>query len=240
MLQDEDVPDIAAAMSPDDNRRLPWTPAGRPSSEQLDPPPTDEEQAKILAREPVAWRELPRKEQLIIITLARMSEPLVQTSLQVRSPPLFLSFRFQRLLEPTTYTEGKTKRLHSSLACFVSQSYMYYQLKWFNPESPDTLISSQAGMLHASFMAAQFLTAMAWGRVADSPRAGRKTVLLIGLLGTSLSCLGFGFATNFWQALAFRTLGGSTNGNIGVMRTMYVCQRPQSAIFAKSVALLQS
>ncbi|KIE02331.1 Major facilitator superfamily domain, general substrate transporter, partial [Metarhizium majus ARSEF 297] len=144
-------------------------------------PQTDDEQASKLAREPVAWRDLPRKKQLIIITLARMSEPLVQTSLQ---------------------------------------SYMYYQLKSFSPESPDALISRQAGILHASFMAAQFLTAMAWGRVADSPRAGRKTVLLIGLLGTSLSCLGFGFSTSFRQALVFRTLGGSTNGNIGVMRTM--------------------
>lgn len=120
---------------------------------------------------------------------------------------------------------------------------MYYQLKWFSPESPDALISRQAGILHASFMAAQFLTAMAWGRVADSPRAGRKTVLLIGLLGTSLSCLGFGFSTSFRQALVFRTLGGSTNGNIGVMRTMYVCrllplppQRPQ--IFCGKNALL--
>lgn len=70
-------------------------------------------------------------------------------------------------------------------------------------------------------MAAQFVTAMLWGRIADSARVGRKSVLLIGLMGTSLSCLGFGFSTSFWQALAFRTLGGATNGNIGVMRTMY-------------------
>jgi MFS family permease len=82
-------------------------------------------------------------------------------------------------------------------------------------------------------MAAQFLTAMAWGRVADSRRAGRKTVLLIGLLGTSLSCLGFGFSTTFWQALVFRTLGGSTNGNIGVMRTMYM--RPPEPICLSGV-----
>lgn len=47
-------------------------------------PQTDGEPASKLAREPVAWRDLPRKRQLIIITLARMSEPLVQTSLQVR------------------------------------------------------------------------------------------------------------------------------------------------------------
>jgi hypothetical protein len=31
----------------------------------------------------VAWRDLPRRDQLLILTLARLSEPLVQTSLQV-------------------------------------------------------------------------------------------------------------------------------------------------------------
>ncbi|PNP49604.1 hypothetical protein THARTR1_09615 [Trichoderma harzianum] len=138
-------------------------------------------EAQSDSRRPVAWSELPRKDQLFIITMARMSEPLVQTSLQ---------------------------------------AYMFYQLKWFNPSLPDSTISSQAGVLHASFTAAQFLTAMMWGRIADSKRVGRKTVLLIGLLGTSVSCLGFGFSTTFWQALLFRTIGGATNGNIGVMRTM--------------------
>jgi MFS family permease len=61
---------------------------------------------------------------------------------------------------------------------------------------------------------------MLWGRIADSRFAGRKTVIMIGLSGTAVSCLGFGFATSFWQALFFRTLGGITNGNVGVMRTM--------------------
>lgn len=36
------------------------------------------------SKQPVAWMDLPRKKQLVIITLARMSEPLVQTSLQVQ------------------------------------------------------------------------------------------------------------------------------------------------------------
>ncbi len=130
---------------------------------------------------PISWADLPRKKQLTIITLARLSEPLVQTSLQ---------------------------------------SYLFYQLRWFDPSLPASTISGQAGVLHASFMAAQFVTAMIWGRLADSRRVGRKTVLIIGLAGTSLSCLGFGFSTTFWQALVFRTLGGATNGNIGVMRTM--------------------
>lgn len=131
--------------------------------------------------EVIAWRDLPRKKQLIVVTLTRLSEPLVQTSLQ---------------------------------------SYMFYQLKWFDPSLSDSVISSQAGILHASFTAAQFLTAMMWGRIADSSRFGRKTVVMIGLTGTMVSCLGFGFSTTFWQALMFRSLGGCTNGNVGVLRTM--------------------
>lgn len=35
----------------------------------------------------VAWRDLPKKKQLVVITLARLSEPLVQTSLQVINSP---------------------------------------------------------------------------------------------------------------------------------------------------------
>ncbi|RMJ13381.1 hypothetical protein CDV36_006988 [Fusarium kuroshium] len=157
----------------------------RPLNQVTEPdgllPPSPGSTPEPKGNEPVAWSDLPQKHQLFIITLARMSEPLVQSSLQ---------------------------------------AYMFYQLKWFDPDAPDSTISAQAGVLHASFTAAQFLTAMLWGRVADSRRAGRKTVLLIGLCGTSLSCLGFGFATSFWQALLFRTIGGATNGNVGVMRTM--------------------
>ncbi|KAK4447860.1 major facilitator superfamily domain-containing protein [Podospora aff. communis PSN243] len=61
---------------------------------------------------------------------------------------------------------------------------------------------------------------MLWGRLADSSRFGRKTVLLIGLGGTTLSSIGFAFSTTFWQALLFRSLGGITNGNVGVLRTI--------------------
>ncbi|KAL2139079.1 hypothetical protein VTI28DRAFT_5777 [Corynascus sepedonium] len=111
-------------------------------------------------------------------------------------------------------------RLSEPLVQTSIQSYMFYQLKWFDPTLPDSVISGQAGVLHASFTAAQFLTAMLWGRIADSSLFGRKTVLLIGLAGTCLSCIGFAFSTSFGQALFFRCLGGITNGNVGVLRTM--------------------
>lgn len=43
---------------------------------------------------------------------------------------------------------------------------------------------------------------------------------MIGLLGTAIGALGFGFSRSFAAALFWRALGGALNGNVGVMRTM--------------------
>lgn len=141
----------------------------------------DTEQTEAIKEKPVTWAALPRKEQLLVLTLARLSEPLTQTSLG---------------------------------------SYIYYQLRSFDPSLPDSRISSQAGVIHAAFPAAQFLTAILWGRFADSEHGGRKRVIWIGLLGTMISMIGFGFSHSFVVAVCCRALGGVLNGNIGVMRTM--------------------
>ena len=145
------------------------------------PQENDIEQAEPVKEQPVSWRSLPRKDQLFVITLARLSEPLTQTSLG---------------------------------------SYLFYQLQSFDKTLPQATIAYQAGIIQASFPFAQFLTAMLWGRVADSEYGGRKRVVYIGLLGTMLSIIGFGFSHSFSMAVAFRFLGGVVNGNIGVMRTM--------------------
>ena len=130
---------------------------------------------------PVTWMSLPKKGQLAVLTLARLSEPLTERSLA---------------------------------------AYMFYQLRSFDPKLPDSTIASQGGMLTASFAAAQFVTAVWWGRAADTPWIGRKWVLLVGLFGTCISCIGVGFSTSFAQALFFRACAGCLNGNVGVMRTM--------------------
>ncbi|RSL59539.1 hypothetical protein CEP54_007252 [Fusarium duplospermum] len=75
-------------------------------------------------------------------------------------------------------------------------SYLFYQLRWFDPSLDASEIARQAGYLTAAFAAAQCLTSMWWGRAADDPRLGRKRVLLIGLSA------------------------GVLNGNVGVLRTM--------------------
>jgi len=61
---------------------------------------------------------------------------------------------------------------------------MFYQLKSFDENLPDSTIAAQAGMMAAGFTGAQFMTAMMWGRISDSDRGGRKLVILIGLTGT--------------------------------------------------------
>ncbi|THX18759.1 MFS general substrate transporter [Aureobasidium pullulans] len=161
-----------------------------PSAARLEVLPVEEEERLLQAQsmtqvseksKPVSWASLPRKDQLLILTLARLSEPLTQTSLQ---------------------------------------SYMFYQLRSFSPSAPDSTISYQAGMLQAAFTGAQFCTALIWGRMADWEQMGRKRVILVGLLGTGIGALGFGFSNSFAVALLWRALGGALNGNIGVMRTM--------------------
>ncbi|KAF2713942.1 MFS general substrate transporter [Pleomassaria siparia CBS 279.74] len=145
-------------------------------------PQLDEtEQVEATKETYISWRSLPRKDQLLVLTLARLSEPLTQTSLG---------------------------------------AYLFYQLKSFDPSLPDSTISSQVGIIQAAFPFAQFLTAILWGRFADSSYGGRKRVIWVGLLGTMFSIVGFGFSRNFYTAIVFRLLGGMLNGNIGVMRTM--------------------
>ncbi|KAI9741369.1 MAG: hypothetical protein M1834_003086 [Cirrosporium novae-zelandiae] len=100
------------------------------------------------------------------------------------------------------------------------QAFMFYQLKSFDPGLSDSMVSSQAGLLQGAFTAAQFATAIPWGRVADASWGGRKRVLLIGLVGTSISCIGLGFSTTFAQAIFWRVLGGAINGTVGIIRTM--------------------
>lgn len=111
-------------------------------------------------------------------------------------------------------------RLSEPLAERSLSAYMFYQLKSFDDTLPDSTIAWQGGMLTASFAAAQFLTAVWWGRAADHSSIGRKRVLLVGLFGTAVSCIGVGFSRTFTSALIFRMMAGALNGNVGVMRTM--------------------
>ncbi len=68
------------------------------------------------------------------------------------------------------------------------------------------------GMLVASYSAMQFVFAPLLGRLSD--RIGRRPVLLVSMLGTSLGFLLMGFANTLWLLFVARIIDGITGGNI--------------------------
>ncbi|KAJ6191111.1 hypothetical protein N7519_001132 [Penicillium mononematosum] len=117
-------------------------------------------------------------------------------------------------------TRPRLCRVFDFLQIASLQAYMFYQLKSFDPNLSDSDVATQAGILQGAFTAAQFATAIPWGRVADAQWGGRKFVLLVGLVGTAVSCLGVAYSTSFAQAVFWRSFGGAINGTVGIIRTM--------------------
>ncbi|KAL8952608.1 MAG: hypothetical protein Q9222_001482 [Ikaeria aurantiellina] len=87
----------------------------------------------------------------------------------------------------------------------------------FHITTDEHQIGLYAGLVTAAFAFAEFSTGMFWGRMSD--KVGRKPVLIMGLVGTLLSMLAFGFARSLPLALLGRALGGALNGNMGVLAT---------------------
>ncbi|PNY27557.1 membrane protein [Tolypocladium capitatum] len=98
------------------------------------------------------------------------------------------------------------------------QAYAFYQIKDFDREALDARISQQAGLLQGCFTGAQVVTAILWGKAADARWCGRKWVLVVGLGGTAVSCLGYGLSTTFFWAALWRAFGGAVNGTVGIMQ----------------------
>ncbi|KAK6357403.1 hypothetical protein TWF718_001715 [Orbilia javanica] len=129
--------------------------------------------------EKIGWMSLPRKKQLIILALCRLSEPITATSLL---------------------------------------SYVYYFIKSLPGADTPEEISRRAGIMVAAFSATQFVTGMIWGRLSDI--YGRKPIIVMGLLGTTIASLGLAFSKSFYWAVGMRMLSGGSNATTGVQRTI--------------------
>lgn len=77
---------------------------------------------------------------------------------------------------------------------------------------PTPEIAKYVGITFASFSFCQFFTGIWWGRASD--KFGRKPMIMLGLFGTLLSLLAFGFSTSVWMAVAARCFSGLLNGNV--------------------------
>jgi hypothetical protein len=74
-----------------------------------------------------------------------------------------------------------------------------------------------AGALAGTFCAAQFFSAVPWGRFSD--KFGRKPGIILGVIGAAIGMLVLGFSKTFLQAIAGRALSGFLSGNIGVIKS---------------------
>jgi DHA1 family multidrug resistance protein-like MFS transporter len=66
--------------------------------------------------------------------------------------------------------------------------------------------ATELGLLTALYAGLQFIFAPFWGRVSD--RIGRRPVLLLGLIGFSLTFIGFGLSTRLWMLYLSRGISG--------------------------------
>ncbi|KAL7622672.1 hypothetical protein AAE478_008186 [Parahypoxylon ruwenzoriense] len=140
----------------------------------------------------VRWRDLPNKDQLFILSLCRLSEPLSNVCL------LPYIFYLVRSVLPTT-TENSSEGDDSSHAIAAR-------------------ISEYSGLLVAAFPLAQFVVSLPWGRLSD--RHGRRLSIIGGLAVSTLANVAFGFSKSFGVLLFWRILAGLANGNVGIMRTV--------------------
>ncbi|KAI0836443.1 MFS general substrate transporter [Hypoxylon sp. FL0890] len=142
----------------------------------------------------VRWRDLPNKDQLFILSLCRLSEPLSNVCL------LPYIFYLVRSVLPQSAAPSDDDQ---------------------SPEATDAAaarISESSGLLVAAFPLAQFVVSLPWGRLSD--KHGRRLSIVGGLAISVLANVGFGFSRSFGALLFWRILAGLANGNVGIMRTV--------------------
>ncbi|KAL2074007.1 hypothetical protein VTL71DRAFT_7785 [Oculimacula yallundae] len=110
-------------------------------------------------------------------------------------------------------------RLSEPLSNTCLLPYLYYLIRSLQTgDTSQASISRQAGLLVSLFALSQFATSVPWASFAN--HYGRKPTIIIGLILSIISNIGFGFSTTIPAVMCWRVLAGIGNGNIGVMRTM--------------------
>src|SRR5947207_2471440 len=93
----------------------------------------------------------------------------------------------------------------------------------------------EVGLLFASYSVMQLVFAPVLGRLSD--KYGRRPILLISLLGTSLGFLILGFATTLWMLFLGRIIDGISGGNISTAQA-YIADVTTKENRAKGMGLI--
>ncbi|KAI9295589.1 MFS general substrate transporter [Neoconidiobolus thromboides FSU 785] len=96
--------------------------------------------------------------------------------------------------------------------------FVYSMVRDFHITNNEKDVAYYAGFIASSFAICQFVSGIPWGALSD--RIGRKPVIVMGLLGTSINLFLFGLSKSLTWAVITRGLCGLLNGNIGVLKAM--------------------
>jgi multidrug resistance protein len=100
-------------------------------------------------------------------------------------------------------------------------------------DAPDWMV----GWLISAFAIAQLISSPIWGKFSD--RYGRRPAMLIGLFGSALAYVVFGFATSLWMLFASRLVQGLGGGTTGVAQA-YVADTMAPAERAKALGWISA
>jgi MFS family permease len=109
-------------------------------------------------------------------------------------------------------------RLAEPIAFTSVFPYLFDLIRDLHITDDEKNIAKYGGLVSSVFSLGSFLSGLSWGRASD--RYGRKPIVLLGLIGTIVSSLVFGFSLNIYQLVASRFAAGLLNGNVGVIRTV--------------------
>ncbi|KAJ3207582.1 hypothetical protein HDU67_007373 [Dinochytrium kinnereticum] len=123
---------------------------------------------------------------------------------------------------PTPLPWLKTLTISSVLFCnsfntTVLLPFIAFMVEDFGIAPSPEDVGKYSGFMLASYMTGQMIFSYPWGIAADV--WGRKPSLLIGLLGSCICTILFGFSPNFGTALFLRFLCGSLNGIVSITKT---------------------
>ncbi|RKP14937.1 major facilitator superfamily domain-containing protein [Piptocephalis cylindrospora] len=95
--------------------------------------------------------------------------------------------------------------------------FVYFMVRDFYLYPDPKQVAIQVGWVASSFSLAQMFSGLPWGALSD--RIGRRPVILMGLMGTTLSMLLFGLSHSLVWAISTRIMCGLLNGNVGVVKS---------------------